>query len=62
MSADAKVFIGCLLVAAFLGGMASAAESDEKKWERLAAAKEKRRAIEVKYENCMATCRERCAK
>jgi hypothetical protein len=33
---------------------------DEKKWERLEAQREMRRAIERKYEACASQCREAC--
>lgn len=57
---DLVVFWFCLLVASFLSGMSVAAESDEKKFARLALAKQERRAVEVKYEACAMSCRETC--
>ena len=63
MNPDRAVFIVCLCIAAFWGGMEVAqAESDEAKWARIAKAREARVIIERRYEACVTTCREGCLK
>ncbi len=62
MNPDRAVFIVCLCIAAFWGGVEVQAETDEQKWKRLEQNREARRVIERKFEACVTQCREGCVK
>ena len=55
---------GLILIIGLLTGLsiyeAYPAESDKQKWERIERNREVRRAMEQKYEHCVAACYKRC--
>lgn len=63
MTIDEKVFVGCLVAAAFVAGMempVCAKTFDEKKWEALERNREVRRANERRTQMCANQCMETC--